>query len=256
MDDLTDERTSLRYLDRAGVRIAYRDLGDKADPPVVLLHGLFSSGRSWDVFAARLVGEGHRVVIVDLRGHGRSSKAATYRFTDFAEDLIAVLDELDLQDVDLVGHSLGGHTVSLVAQQQASRVRRLVIEDAPPPPIKGDRYRGPGLAALPARSRALLVGALIVRFNKVRKYVDLSMARAVLREFRRRDPEWWAALRTITAPTLLLWGGSTSHVPGHRLEEIATLIPTSELITIDVGHRVHNNQPEEFARIVLDFLHS
>lgn len=248
--------STYRYVEHDGVRIAFRDLGDSQAPPVVLLHGLFSAGRSWTPFAERLVAAGHRAILVDQRGHGHSSKAATYRFGDFEADLVAVLDELGLDRVDLVGHSLGGQAVSLVAQHQPDRVRRLVIEDAPPPPVRGDRYRGPGLAVLPPRSRVLVVAllpALLLR-NRMTRQIDVGMVRAVLREFRRPDPGWWSRLPNITAPTLLLYGGLESHVPGRRLEDMTKLIPDSRMVTIEVGHRVHNNDLDTFSAAVLPFL--
>lgn len=248
--------STYRYVERDGVRIAFRDLGDPQAPPVVLLHGLFSGGRSWNAFAERLVGAGRRAILVDQRGHGQSSPAPTYRFSDFEADLVAVLDDLGLDRVDLVGHSLGGHAVSLLAQHQPDRVRRLVIEDAPPPPVRGDRYRGPGLGVIPPRSRVVVVAllpALLLR-NRMTRQIDVGMVRAVLREFRRPDPGWWSRLPDITAPTLLLYGGAESHVPGRRLEDVTKLIPNSRLVTIEVGHRVHNNDLDAFTDVVLPFL--
>lgn len=182
-----------------------------------------------------------------------------------AADLTHQLDALGLGRVDLVGHSLGGHVCTLLAMRQPQRVRRLVVEDAPPPPASGgrgrrspwdrsDRYRGPGLRSLPPRSRVLLVTFVALRYRWIRRHVDLPMAREVLREFRRPDVAWWGALPRITAPTLLVYGGRTSHVPGHRLAEMARLVPDCELVTWEVGHRVHHAVPERFAALVLAFL--
>ena len=251
-----DEAGTYRYVDRAGVRLAYRELGDPDGESILLVHGLFAAGWSWDGFAPRLAATGRRVIVAELRGHGHSARIGPYTFEVFAGDLIFLLDQLGVGSVDLVGHSLGGHAASIVAQQQPARVRRLVIEDAPPPPYPGDRYRGPGLRSLPPRSRVLLVAFLVARYRWIRRHLDLDMAKTVLREFRRPDVEWWSQLSSITAPTLLIHGGPDSHVPGYRLEEMARLIPDCRLVTLPVGHRVHLSAPDPFAELVLIFLAS
>ena len=243
-----------KYVDRDGVQLSYRELGDPAGEPVMLVHGLFAAGWSWDGFGPRLAATSRRVIVPELRGHGRSDRTGPYTFEVFADDLIFLLDSLEIGSVDLIGHSLGGHAASILAQRQPTRVRRLVIEDAPPPPYPGDRYRGPGLRSLPPRSRVLLVAFLIARYRWIRRHLDLDMAKTVLREFRRPDQLWWSQLSSITAPTLLIHGGPESHVPGYRLEEMNRLIPDSRLVTLPVGHRVHLSDPDRFAQLVLAFL--
>lgn len=249
--DISDE---YRYVTRDGVRLAFRDLGESSAAPVVLLHGLFSGSRSWADFVPRLLAQGRRVVLLDQRGHGHSDKAVTYTLADFEADLLSLLNHLEVGRADLVGHSLGGRVATMFAEHHPDRVRRLVVEDAPPPPVAGDVYRGPGLGALPGRHRALLLVMLVFRYRTVRRNVDLGMARAVLSEFRRRDQQWWDDLASISAPTLVIHGGATSHVPGGRLEHMLTLLPNGRLVTMDVGHRVHNNAPDAYADLVLAFL--
>ena len=249
-----DEADAYRYVDRAGVKLAYRELGDPDGEPVLLVHGLFAGGWSWDGFAPRLAATGRRVIVAELRGHGRSDRTGPYTFEIFAGDLIFLLDTLGVGSLDLIGHSLGGHAASILAQRQPARVRRLMIEDAPPPPYPGDRYRGPGLRSLPPRSRVLLLAFLVARYRWIRQHLDLDMAKTVLREFRRPDELWWSQLPSITAPTLLIHGGPDSHVPGYRLEEMERLMPDCRLVTFPVGHRVHLSDPDRFAELVLAFL--
>lgn len=247
---------SYEHVVRDGVRLAYREVGDPKGDPVLLVHGLFSAGWSWDGFAPKLAAAGRRVIIAELRGHGHSDRTGPYTFETFADDLVFLLDDLGVGTVDLIGHSLGGHVTSLVALRHPERVRRLVIEDAPPPPFPGDRYRGPGLRSLPPRSRVLLIAFVALRYRWIRRHLDLDLAKTVLREFRRPDAQWWAELSTITAPALLIHGGRDSHVPGYRLEEMTRRIPDSRLVTWEVGHRVHLAAPEQFAELVLEFIGS
>lgn len=247
------------YLQTAGCRLAYLDLGGgRADqagrPPVMLVHGMFSAAWSWTRFARELVASGRRVIVPELRGHGHSGPADSYRFEEFADDLVHLLDHLEVESVDLVGHSLGGHVATLIAEREPARVRRLVVEDAPPPPVPGDSYKGVGLGALPMRARMLVLGVLVFRYRWLARTIDIPMSRQVLAEFRRPDPQWWARLSTITAPTLLIAGGGTSHVPLRRLRVIQQLIPECRLVSYDVGHRVHLTIPDHYRELVEEFL--
>lgn len=95
------------------VTIDYYAAGD--GPVIVLVHGITESRRTWDPLFPRFVAAGYRVVLVDLRGHGDSSKVAPYDLMTMAGDLGAVLQAEDADDALLVGHSLGGAVVSAYA---------------------------------------------------------------------------------------------------------------------------------------------
>ncbi len=87
---------------------------------------------SWDAVTARFAAR-FRVVALDLRGHGASTWPGAYLFPLMRDDVLGVLDALNLHDLVLVGHSMGGTVAYLVAQAQPDRIARLVVEDAPPP---------------------------------------------------------------------------------------------------------------------------
>lgn len=109
-----------------GTTLHVQDVG--TGRPVVLVHGWALSGEVWDRSVATLVHAGRRVVAIDLRGHGQSDCPATgYDVGTLAGDVAAVLDTLDLRDVDLVGWSLGGLTSFRVAAHHATRLRSLVL---------------------------------------------------------------------------------------------------------------------------------
>jgi pimeloyl-ACP methyl ester carboxylesterase len=97
------DKTSISFTDSGGDR-----------PPVLLVHGITESSSSWDPITNRLSGD-HRVITVDLRGHGLSGSAATYDLEAMAGDIVTVIDHVGvLGEVRLVGHSLGGAVVSAV----------------------------------------------------------------------------------------------------------------------------------------------
>jgi pimeloyl-ACP methyl ester carboxylesterase len=95
------------------VTIDYYAAGD--GPTVVLVHGITESRRSWDPLFPTFLAAGYRVVLVDLRGHGDSSKVGPYDLATMAADLGHVLAAEEVSDALLVGHSLGGAVVSAYA---------------------------------------------------------------------------------------------------------------------------------------------
>ena len=222
------------------VDIAYRETGNRDGRPVVLLHAMASDGGTWRRLAPSLAG--HRVITPDLRGHGRSSRADDYSLPGFRDDIVGLLDELGLDRVDLVGHSLGGRVACMIAQEMSGRVRRLVLEDTPPPPHE------PGPP--PRRSLAALAGLAFWR------RFDRSMVGPVITQFRTPDPHWWSRLAAITAQTLLVHGGPASHVRLDHLHEMTRRLPHGRLIAIAAGHRVHSKRPAEFRDVVTPFLQS
>ncbi len=113
-----------------GVSLHVVEAGSPKGQPVVWLHGIWDRWMLWEEVAKRL--PAHHF-LVELRGHGESSKpdgAEHYRYADYAADIVALLDALDLSSVALVGFSLGAVTATFVAAQSA-RVVRVVIVDPP-----------------------------------------------------------------------------------------------------------------------------
>jgi pimeloyl-ACP methyl ester carboxylesterase len=106
---------------------------DGADdaPPILLLHGILGSSRTWDWMVPRLT-DRYRVLRLDFRGHGESDRAAdTYQLTDYVSDAVAVCEQVAGVPCIVVGHSLGGATAAGLAQTRPDLVRGVVLEDAP-----------------------------------------------------------------------------------------------------------------------------
>jgi non-heme chloroperoxidase len=103
--------------------------------PVVLIHGYPLSGRAWDRQVPALLDEGYRVITYDRRGFGKSSQPATgYDYDTFAADLRALVTALDLQDVTLVGHSMGtGEVTRYVGRFGSERIAKGVLVSPIPP---------------------------------------------------------------------------------------------------------------------------
>jgi non-heme chloroperoxidase len=115
------------------IDLFYEDHGSGA--PVVLIHGYPLSGRAWDKQVPVLLEAGHRAITYDRRGFGKSSQPASgYDYDTFAADLAALMDELDLHDATLVGHSMGtGEVTRYLGTYGSARVTRAVLVSAIPP---------------------------------------------------------------------------------------------------------------------------
>ena len=122
------------FVDVSGsARIFYQDWG--AGRPVVLAHGWPLNSDSWEAQALFLASNGYRVIAHDRRGHGRSTRTWDGNEMDtYADDLAAVLDELDLRAATLVGFSTGGGEVArYVGRHGTGRVAQVVLVSAVPP---------------------------------------------------------------------------------------------------------------------------
>jgi pimeloyl-ACP methyl ester carboxylesterase len=216
------------------IELGHHRTGEPDDgPPVLLLHGLGESATTWTTFEAQLP---RRSIAVDLRGHGTSPHAGDYSFRTMATDVLDFMDTHDLDVVDLVGHSLGGAVGLHIGMRAPHRVRRMVVEDIAPPP-----HEPVPLPEVPAEPDEP------VDF-------DWSVVRAIKHLVRTPDPTWWAGLPAITADTLWLAGGDTSHVDQTRLRAAADLMPSAKVVEIPAGHCIHEAAPAEFAAAVIPFL--
>lgn len=113
-----------------GVEIAYGDLGPPEGTPIVLCHGLCASGRQFAADGRFFADLGYRVLVPDLRGHGRSGAPAGLAGRDFtiermAFDMLAMLDDAQVGAVDWVGNSLGGIVALAMVERATERFRTL-----------------------------------------------------------------------------------------------------------------------------------
>jgi pimeloyl-ACP methyl ester carboxylesterase len=121
--------------DAGNIDLYYEDHG--VGRPVVLIHGFPLSGRSWEKQIGPLVDSGHRVIIYDRRGFGRSSQTITgYNYDIFSEDLHKLIKHLDLKHPSLVGHSMGGGEVArYISRYGSTNIDRAVFIASPVPHI-------------------------------------------------------------------------------------------------------------------------
>jgi pimeloyl-ACP methyl ester carboxylesterase len=222
----------MQHIQAGTARLAYRTWGPAEAPPLLLLHALGEQSSDWGPVAQALAAS-WRVYAPDLRGHGASDWAGPYTIEQLATDLAALLDALELGQVALGGHSIGGPPAYLYAARHPGRVTRLVLEDPAPPWPREPRVLTRPEGPLP---------------------FDWDVT-ALSNEFTGpQASSWREELRRVQAPALLIAGGRASHVDQGQLADMAALIPGCELVTIPAGHLVHAVQPAEFTAAVTTFL--
>lgn len=248
-------------------------------PPVVFAHGVTLSSRVWakqfDSFAAA----GFRAVAFDGRGHGESTVGESgHSMDNLAEDLRSVLEALDLSDVTLVGHSMGGMAVQALAVHHPDvareRVAGLVLmSTAARMATSGAAFFRGGLDRLTALvpdvsavMRQRNVGLLLARLGfgdlphashlEATRQMLAACSRDTLRDVSRAMLPYDLSdgLASIAIPTLVLVGTADVLTPPRDARQIAALIPDAEFVEFPgAGHMLMYERAADVDSIVQDF---
>lgn len=230
-----------------GKPVTYQVAGE--GEPVLLVHGLSGSMRWWGSTLPALAVL-HRVYGIDLPGFGTLARSHQFVLEEAASWLVAWLDAVGLQAVDLVGHSMGGHICLRVAVDYPNAVRHLVL--AAPSGIPDQRSIPvqlldslEGLRHVPA-SFLSVIAADAVRAGPARlwqAFLDIV------------DDNILPHLERLTVPTLLIWGSQDRLVPLELGRQLRQHMPGSRLLVLPgVGHLPMVEAPEKFNPAVLRFL--
>lgn len=233
---------------------------------MLFLHGVGSDRRVWSEQLADL-GQGHRALAIDFRGHGESEVPAE-RITRqaFAADVVGVLDALSLETTHLVGLSMGGVVALETFKLYPQRVLSLVLADTFaffPGWEKGMTQREQDLQRMSMREiaecripdclkpqpdpRKLVLAIEQMAAKDKRVYAESSAATW--------SPDYRSLLSQITVPTLILWGEYDDLTPRSLSEELHWRIKASHLVLIpDAGHISNLDNPAAFNAAVREFL--
>jgi pimeloyl-ACP methyl ester carboxylesterase len=234
----------------AGMHVREQGRGD----PLLLLHGFGGCATDWDPFVARLA-ERHRVILVDLRGHGRSTNPGrTFTMRQSAADVLAVMDSLGLRRVRAMGISAGAMTLLHVATRYPDRVQALVLVGGTT--ALGDQAR----AIVSDATREALPPEVLAEFaacaTRGAAQVDELLAQFRALAGMRDDPNFSPAdLARITAPTLVVHGDRDVFFPVEIAVGMYRHIPKAELWVVPNGDHVPIYGPTTpFADVALRFL--
>jgi pimeloyl-ACP methyl ester carboxylesterase len=248
-----------------GARIFYRDTGGTG-VPVILLHAATGSSRVWEYQFPALAAAGYRVIAFDRRGWGRTEiNSAEAQSGAAADDLLALLNQLGLDRVHIVGTAAGGFVALDFTLSYPQRVRSLVVansiggvQDADFLEL-GRRIRPPQFDALPPEFRELGPSYRAGNVAGTERWVELEKnsrpAGPPAPAQPLRNHITFAMLETIQAPTLLLTGDADLYAPPPVLRLFAARIKGSEVTIVpEAGHSTYWEQPEVFNRALLNFL--
>ncbi len=240
----------------AGAELYYEDLG--SGPPVVLLHGWPLDSRSWEPQLHALLGAGQRVILIDRRGFGRSSRPAEgYDFDTLAADLDAVMTGLDLRDATLIGFSLGtGEVARYIGKYGTARLKGCVFIESLAPSFAAVDAAGVAAVqdAIVADRYAWLTG-LIGDFLNLDDYLGERVSEETVRAIWNAGSEasplaTWACppgwledfssdIKRIDVPTLIIHGTADRILPidgqGRRLH---AALPDAHYVEIEGGPHV------------------
>lgn len=190
------------YVDNHGLRINYRIVGQ--GEPLVLVHGWSCEGRYWDEFSyVEKLSSDFKVIIPDLRAHGRSETPMDRDFSDqaFASDVTAVLDNLGIDAAHVFGYSLGGWIVFELAANFTARVRRAIVGGAHP--YSEDLSAIRGLTPADILNSWTTLGAPFSDDSR-KRITDLDQQ--VLTEIAKDRVDQTARLRNLRIPFLMICG--------------------------------------------------
>lgn len=268
-----------------GQTIAYHESGT-GENTLIAIHGLGSYMPAWKMNIDAL-SESLRVIALDLPGYGKSTKSAdNYSISFFAESVTQLMDALDVDQATVMGHSMGGHIALYLAAQHPDRIEQLILSA----PAGFEQFTAQDRQVFQATVSAGAIAATpesMIRQNMAVTFYEMPADAQFMVEdritmmnkpgfknyveaqagsiFAMLEEPVWDMLPSIDQPTLVIFGKQDALIPnrymhpGLSVEDVARQgaerMPDATLKLIDnAGHFVHFEKPDEFNRLVLEFL--
>ncbi|MCK9151683.1 alpha/beta fold hydrolase [Methanobacterium alcaliphilum] len=253
-----------------GIKINYLDEG--AGEPLILIHGMSDNSNLWLTFIPYLFSD-FRVFAIDLRGHGQSSKPPQgYSLEIFNQDLVDFLDNMKLEKVNLIGHSLGAAICQEFALKNSERVKKLILLS---PFFYVDEILFHALSGL---KKALIEEGYYKFFDEAVKLVNtpdfivknVEIIEQIKMESQRTNPpeiieeiinaclmvDMSDEISNISPETLIITGSEDNMIPMSQSQMIHEQIKNSELVIMKgVGHNLFVSENlERLSTVILKFL--
>jgi pimeloyl-ACP methyl ester carboxylesterase len=266
-----------RLLDLPSGEVQAIERGPRNGPPIVLIH-CFSCAIDWWDRVTPALSRRHRVVAIDLLGHGGSEKPGSgYTPENQARVLAEALEQLDVSDATVVGHSLGGSVSVALAEAAPSLVDRVAIVDMPPDRSYGDLGFIAGLAFQPVLGEALWT---IKPDFSVRQGLQVAFAPgydvpdAFVEDVKRltysaydespignedylNEKSLDKRMQAVAKPLMVIMGAEEQTVddPHRALDQYAASVPSAQTHLIaGAGHSPNVEKPTQTARLILAFV--
>lgn len=250
--------------------------------PLVVIHGLYGSSDNW-VSIARVLAARFRVIVPDMRNHGRSPHSQVQTYQAMVDDLYHLFQTLQLSKAHILGHSMGGRVAMLFNQQFPQLVSRLVVVDIPAETADTSHiaYR---MAYAEHRRILKALSNLPIATLENRQQADQLLRRRLpheaLRKFllknlcwnHRTGYSWRLNINALQqnlepimlgvhlspapkTPALLVHGDNSIYLLPEQFPEMLRLFPLMRVVTVcNSGHLVHFEQPAQFVKLLTEFL--
>ena len=249
-----------------GVELAYVRMGAAEGKPLVLIHGYSDNSRSWSLLAPHLADR--PLYAIDLRGHGQSdAPVCCYGVDTLAADVAGLMETLEIERADVIGHSLGAITAGVLAATRPEKVDRLVLVSAalnvdagpgswlwenvralsepidPAGAFMADWYWNPNPVDAAFLDREIVESAAM----PVHAWNGVLEGLAIL--------DWTPLAAAIEAPTLILWGDEDGLFDVDSQERLRTALPRARFEAFEgFGHNMFWETPEQAASVINAFL--
>jgi esterase len=240
--------------------------------PLLILHGFLGMSDNWKTLGSQFASAGFQVHLLDLRNHGRSFHSEEFSYEIMAQDVFEYCNENGLENIDVIGHSMGGKTAMLLATSYPNLVDKLLVADI------GPKFYAP-------HHQDILAGLNAVDFSTkpsrndveeiLKKYIpDFGTRQFLMKSLYWKEPgqlafrfnlavfnekinEIGKALQSdliFERPTLFIRGGNSNYIQDNDFENIKKHFPNSSFETIpNVGHWLHAENSEMFYELASVF---
>lgn len=251
------------------MELNFKKLGN--GEPLIILHGLFGSLDNWLTLAKKL-SEQFEVFLVDARNHGQSPHKETFNYDVMADDLYGFMMQHNIIDPIVLGHSMGGKTAMQFAMNYPTQLKKLIVADIAP-------------KAYPVHHTSIINGMLSLNFDVItsRKEADAELSKHIqdpsTRQFILKNLYWvekeklaWRFnlnvinrdieiigqgienIKPFEKPTLFVRGTKSNYITEKDYTQITTIFTNAAIKSIDSGHWVHAEKPQEFFALLSSFL--
>jgi esterase len=255
------------------MELFYRTYGE--GKPVVILHGLLGISDNWVAFSRRLADEGFRIFIPDQRNHGQSPHHPVFNYYALTDDLVEFFETHHLKKPVILGHSMGGKVAMRYALEHPDMVDRLIVVDTSMRSYYRFNYHLKLIDAMLAVDFSLAKTRPEVEQALREKISDERLVQFLMKNLYWKEKHklgWRPNLQAISnqvdsmydgvfysvkfeRPALFIRGGQSDYVLEEDIPVILQNFPNAIVKTIETGtHWVHADEPEEFYRLVSEFL--
>ena len=251
------------------MKLHYKKLGEGS--PLIIVHGLFGSADNWGTIGKKFA-ENNTVFLVDLRNHGRSPHNPTMNYEVMAKDILELIQDENIIDPVLLGHSMGGKAALFFAENHPNILKKLIVADI-------------GIKSYPMHHDQIIKGLKNIDLSVIQKRSEAleSLHEYVkevgIQQFLLKNLYWlekgvlgWRmnldviidniheilkeiSIQSNTTETLFLRGELSNYIEKEDYTKIEKALPNSTIKTIsDSGHWLHAENPLDFYKAVINFI--